>query len=394
MTINLANDTLGSRFEERCKMSLNAGSYRVSDLSRGMTLRNASENRRLAGHLQHLDLQLQQNLVNMQAEILDLKQSRKGMLPARHQRPKGSFGRTVGDPRQSKSRQDRSGPRMVSPLTIQGSSKEFSKPFLPQISTKNTALVVKRDFGIETRPNSSSSPAGSRRTRGLSSDNDLSSSSLYRPKSSPNLVAKLERSKATSQPRPDLGRGTNVQPLENSDEKLVSRSSDEFSNTSLELNDRVSDFLKRPNTRSGERGKREENEPKKEGSDAIPTINIEDQSEPCDWELEANSEEENQGAHEHDHGFLSDEELFRNSLLLRADRDDGLTRSMPDLSSLGFMDFNEVIDQRLRKLQEELPSKEEMRKIRYLRFRDEPTPPPLLSVFNKGSVGEMDKIDE
>ena len=123
-------------------MSLNAGSYRVSDLSRGMTLRNASENRRLAGHLQHLDLQLQQNLVNMQAEILDLKQSRKGMLPARHQRPKGSFGRTVGDPRQSKSRQDRSGPRMVSPLTIQGSSKEFSKPFLPQISTKNTALVV------------------------------------------------------------------------------------------------------------------------------------------------------------------------------------------------------------------------------------------------------------
>ena len=237
-------------------MSLNAGSYRVSDLSRGMTLRNASENRRLAGHLQHLDLQLQQNLVNMQAEILDLKQSRKGMLPARHQRPKGSFGRTVGDPRQSKSRQDRSRPRMVSPLTIQGSSKEFSKPFLPQISTKNTALVVKRDFGIETRPNSSSSPAGSRRTRGLSSDNDLSSSNLYRPKSSPNLVAKLERSKATSQPRPDLGRGTNVQPLENSDEKLVSRSSDEFSTTSLELNDRVSDFLKRPNTASEENGKK------------------------------------------------------------------------------------------------------------------------------------------
>ena len=91
---------------------------------------------------------------------------------------------------------------------------------------------------------------------------------------------------------------------------------------------------------------------------------------------------------------MSEEELFRNSLLLRADRDDGLTRSMPDLSSLGFMDFNGVIDQRLRKLQEELPSKEEMRKIRYLRFRDEPTPPPLLSVFNKGSVGEMDKIDE
>lgn len=91
---------------------------------------------------------------------------------------------------------------------------------------------------------------------------------------------------------------------------------------------------------------------------------------------------------------MSDEELFRNSLLLRADRDDGLSRSMPDLSSLGFMDFNEVIDQRLRKLQEELPSKEEMRKVRYLRFRDEPTPPSLLSVFNKGSVGELDKIDE
>lgn len=393
MTINLANDTLEVDLKNS-KMSLNAGGYRASDLSRGMTLRNASENRRLAGHLQHLDLQLQQNLVNMQAEILDLKQSRKGTLVARHQRPKGSFGRTVGNPRQGKDRQNRSGSRLVSPLTIQGNSKEISQPFLPQISTKNRALVSKQDFGVETRLNSSNSRAGSRRARELSSDNYLLSSNLYRPKSSPNLNENPERSKDTNRPCPDSSRGTKFRPLEKSYKKLVSQSSDELSTTSLELNDRVSDFLKRPNTRLGEQGINEENGLKQTGSDAIPTINIEDQSEPCEWELEANSEAENQGAYENDERFLSDEELFRNSLLLRADRDDGLSRSMPDLSSLGFMDFNEVIDQRLRKLQEELPSKEEMRKVRYLRFRDEPTPPSLLSVFNKGSVGELDKIDE
>ncbi|PFX23854.1 hypothetical protein AWC38_SpisGene11569 [Stylophora pistillata] len=351
-------------------MSLNAGGYRASDLSREMTLRNASENRRLAGHLQHLDLQLQQNLVNMQAEILDLKQSRKGTLVARHQRPKGSFGRTVRNPRQGKDRQNRSGSRLVSPLTIQGNSKEISQPFLPQISTENRALVGKQDFGVETRLNSSNSRAGSRRARELSSDNYLLSSNLYRPKSSPNLNENPERSKDTNRPCPDSSRGTKFRPLEKSYKKL------------------------RPNTRLGEQGINEENGLKQTGSDAIPTINIEDQSEPCEWELEANSKAENQGAYENDEGFLSDEELFRNSLLLRADRDDGLSRSMPDLSSLGFMDFNEVIDQRLRKLQEELPSKEEMRKVRYLRFRDEPTPPSLLSVFNKGSVGELDKIDE
>ena len=53
----------------------NMGLVRSSDLSRGITLRNASENRRLVGHLQHLDLQLHSNLVNLQAEISELRLS-------------------------------------------------------------------------------------------------------------------------------------------------------------------------------------------------------------------------------------------------------------------------------------------------------------------------------
>ena len=381
--------------KKNCKMSLNASGYRTSDLSRGMTLRNASENRRLAGHLQHLDLQLHQNLVNLQAEIMDLRLSRNGMLPSRHQRPKAALGKTFNDPRQAKGRHTRPGSRIILPLAVQGSSKEISKPFLPQISPKHTALVSKREDGVETSPTSWRSPPGCRRVLELSSDNHLSTSNLYRPKSSPSLSTKSEHSKATSRQFPDAARGTKARPLEKVEKKLLSRSFDDLLSTpSVELNDRVSDFLSRPNTSSGERGKEGKNELRRTGSDLIPAINIEDQSDPNDGEHEANPNEENKDADENDKGFLMDEELFRNSLLLKASRDDGLSRSMPDLSSLGFMDFNEVIDQRLRKLQEEIPSEEEMRKIRYLRFRDEPAPLPLLSVFDKGSVEELDKIDE
>lgn len=56
----------------------------------------------------------------------------------------------------------------------------------------------------------------------------------------------------------------------------MSWSFDEFLNILLEFNDCVSDFLKRFNMRLGEWGKWEENELKKEGSDVILMINIED----------------------------------------------------------------------------------------------------------------------
>ncbi|KAL9971019.1 hypothetical protein ACROYT_G023496 [Oculina patagonica] len=373
-----------------------SGGYRTSDLSRGMTLRNASENRRLVGHLQHLDLQLHQNLVNLQAEIVDLKLARNGMSHYRQQRPKTTVGKTFSDPRLVKDRQLRPGTK-ISPLAVKGSSKEISKPFLPQISPKQTALVSKRVEGVETRPNSSRHPASSRRLRELSTDsaNLLSTnttSNLYRPKSTPNLCispTKSESSAASSIPISDPVGGRRVRSLDKADKTLRSRSSEDLSQPSLELSDRVSDFLKRPNTSSGERIKEAENELKRSESDVIPTINIEVQEE----EIEANLEEGKEAA-EDDKGYMLDEELFRNSLLLKASRDDGLSRSMPDLSSLGFMDFNEVIDQRLRKLQEEIPSEEEMRKIRYLRFRDEPAPLPILSVFEKESTPELDKIDE
>ena len=374
-------------------MSQYAGGYPTSDLSRGMTLRNASESRRLVGHLQHLDLQLHQNLVNMQAEIMHLKLSRNGMQHSRPRRPKTTtMGKTLSDPRHVQDGQLRSAVR-ISPLAVQGKKREISKPFLPQISTKQTALVGKQAESVEARPNSSRQPASPRRLREISTGG----ANLYRPKSTPDLCispAKSESRPATIKPMSDSGDGGSTRSLDKTTSR--SRSSEvisQISQPSLELRDRVTDFLKRPNTSSGERIKEKENEQKQFEKCLVPTINIEDQEQP-NGEIEENPDDSTQAVNEDDKAYLLDEELFRNSLLLKASRDDGLSRSMPDLSSLGFMDFNEVIDQRLRKVKEEMPSEEEMRKIRYLRFRDEPAPLPILSVFEKENIQELDKINE
>ena len=383
-------------------MSQYAGGYPTSDLSRGMTLRNASENRRLVGHLQHLDLQLHQNLVNMQAEIMHLKLSRNGMQHSLQWRPRTTMGKTLSDPRHVQDGQLRSAVR-ISPLAVQGKKREISKPFLPQISTKQTALVGKQAEVVETRPNSSRQPASPRRLRELSTDgaNPLSTNTtignLYRPKSTPDLCispAKSESRPATIKPMSDSVDGGSTRSLEKT--TLESRSSEvisQISQPSLELRNRVTDFLKRPNTSSGERIKEKENEQKQSEKCVVPTINIEDEGQ-SNEEIEENPDDSTQAVSEGDKAHLLDEELFRNSLLLKASRDDGISRSMPDLSSLGFMDFNEVIDQRLRKVKEEMPAEEEMRKIRYLRFRDEPAPLSILSVFEKDNIQELDKINE
>ena len=371
-------------------MSQYTGGYPSSDLSRGMTLRNASENRRLVGHLQHLDLQLHQNLVNMQAEIMHLKLSRNGTQHSRQRRPNTMFGKNLGDPRHEQDRQLRSAVR-ISPLAVQGSKREVSKPFLPQISTKQTALVGKRAEGVETRPNSSRHPASPRRLRELPTN---TTSNLYRPRSTPDLCispAKSESRPATSKLMSDsVADGGSTPSLDKTTSR--SRSSEIISQPSLDLRDRVTDFLKRPNTSSGERIKEAQNEQKQSEKCVVPTINVEDQEQPNE-EIEEN-DECTQAVNEGDKPCLLDEEVFRNSLLLKASRDDNFSRSLPDLSSLGFMDFNDVIDQRLRKVKEEIPSEEEMRKIRYLRFRDEPAPLPILSVFEKENVQEVDKINE
>lgn len=380
-------------------MSQYASGYPTSDLSREMTLRNASENRRLMGHLHHLDLQLHQNLVNMQADIMNLKLSRNRMLYSRQRRPNTTIGKPLSDPRQVQDGQLRSAVR-ISPLAVQGSKKEISKPFLPQISTKQTALVSKRTAVAETRSNSSRSPTIPRRLRELSTDGtDLLSTNtthnLYRPKSTPDLCispAKSESSPATSNGMSNSADGgRSARSLDKSTSR--SRSSEVISQPPLELSDRVTDFLKRPNTSLGERDKEAENELKQsEEKCVVPTITVEDQEESS--EIEENPDDSIQAVNEDNKTYLLDEELFRNSLLLKASRDDGFSRSMPDLSNLGFMDFNEVIDQRLRKVKEEIPSEEEMRKIRYLRFRDEPAPLPVLSVFEKENIQELDKINE
>lgn len=247
--------------KKKYKMSQYAGGYPTSDLSRGMTLRNASENRRLVGHLQHLDLQLHQNLVNMQAEIMQLKLSRNGMQHSRPRRPKTTMGKTLSDPRHVQDGQLRSAVR-ISPLAVQGRKREISKPFLPQISTKQTALVGKQAESVETRPNSSrqpASPASPRRLRELSSDGanllstNTTTGNLYRPRSTPDLSispAKSESRPATSKLMSDSVDGGSTRSLDKTTSR--SRSSEVISaQPSLELSDRVTDFLKRPNTSSG-----------------------------------------------------------------------------------------------------------------------------------------------
>lgn len=372
------------------ELSQNVGMVRSSDLTREMTLRNASENRRLVGHLQHLDLQLRNNLVNLQAEIAELKLSHC------RQRPKTSnllgktpVGKSWSDPRCASERQIRSQSPGISPLAVQGSSSQLSsKPFLPQISTRHTPLVGKRMESVET-PHPPQSPKSARRHRNASKiiTSHLSTSTstnLYRPKSSPNLrtISPLEEPNSNTTTCQSI-------PVEDGSQSL---SSGDLRVTPLELHDRVSDFLKRPNTSSSKREKAETRELKRTSNDVIPTINIEQEEMEEAGETGASSAE---NTNDENQTFFTDEELFRNSLLLKASRDDGLSSSMPDLSSLGFMDFNEVIDQRLRKVKEEIPSKKEMRKIRYLRFRDEPAPLPLKEIFAKENHPEhLDKIDE
>ena len=375
----------------------NMGLVRSSDLSRGITLRNASENRRLVGHLQHLDLQLHSNLVNLQAEISELRLSQY-----RH-RPKTTAGKTAirktwSDPRQRQisNRQFQNPSGRISPLVVQGQSKEISsKPFLPQIDAHRTALVGKQADG-HVRPNSPKSPSCGRRFRAVpKSVSHLSTgakSNLYRPNSSPNLSSTSSVYVGASGSVPHGDDTRQIHPSRKAS-GMSSKSSDDLSASPSELANRVSDFLKRPNTSSGDRMEREKHDKLTHAvSDEIPTIKIEQEEEVHDDELNAESaDNENQP-------FLIDEELFRNSLLLKASRDDGLSHSMPELASLGFMDFNEVIDQRLRKLQEEIPSEAEMRKIRYLRFRDEPAALHIKDIFEKENHQKpekhLDKIDE
>ena len=60
---------------KKSELAQYAGLVRQSDLSREITLRNANAHRRLEGELKHLDEQLHQRLVTVQADIADLKLS-------------------------------------------------------------------------------------------------------------------------------------------------------------------------------------------------------------------------------------------------------------------------------------------------------------------------------
>ena len=352
-----------------------------SDMTREMTLRNASENRRLVGHLQHLDLQLHQNLVSLQAEIMDLKLSKLKQRPKTSQFGKLQLAATMSDPRQVRvPRRHQQSTSKNSPIQGRRSNTPQS-PFLPQISPALTGLVGKR---VERHENPK--VVNSRRIVNPSNANvsHLSATTnLYKPKSTPDLRSSSAESKVhiPSPPKGKLRSGG-----EQAANEPKNQSWDEISPTAIQ-SERVVDLLQSSNTsyrnHKGDDAEGISNSTHP-ANELIPTINIEQSGDKQTDETTADDE----------NGFLTDEELFRNSLLLKASRDDGFSSSMPDLRSLGFMDFNEVIDDRLRKLHEELPSEDEMRNIRYLRFRDEPAPPSILTVFEKDNHVELEKINE
>ena len=376
---------------------------RSSDLTRGMTLRNAGEHRRLEGHIKTLDAQLRQNLVSLQAEIMEVKSSpyagrrSRGRSPARQ----GNFAPGKLHPRAPEQQREATNcavngnqrfQKNALPQ-IQVSSKESvscsNRSFLPQINTADSWLVSQRSpetlSPVTRRRARSPDPAI---TRHLLATPHVSN--LYKPRSSPNIAS------ASTQDYPSSGllqrsRRKQGRPFEQGDQ---AQERPEILQTRVKPTGKEEYFKKQPS------GSSLEDVAKGNVQESAAFSEVESQ-EACKQESHSGSQKEDSAGdgakgeeEELERHLLYDEALFRNSLLLKASRDDGLSSSLPDLKSLGFMDFNEVIDQRLRQVQDEIPSKEEMRKIRYLRFPDEPLPPNILSVFEKENPTPVDKDEQ
>lgn len=370
---------------------------RTSDTGKDITLRNASEHKRLEGHLKHLDLQLRSKLVTMQAEIMELKASQYEQAKKHKKRvPRlidsrdransdGRLHQRRGRPRTFTTDQSLSYPNNSPSVPLAGipdqkERKEKIELVLPEINTKQTSLVG----------NSTKSPASDRysfpsrsdsfkkktKSGGLSPvDNVLlnipSPSFIYRPNSLPDLsrLGSSNHGGGGVSPRsarrvqftiPESKPGqSNAVPPDNCKETEKDNSS--FSEPQNTLAERINDFINQTETTK---------------IDAV----TEDLETPVIEVSEAEKDGKEDVAKD-----IDENDVFYNSMLAKASMENGLENA-PDLASLGFMDFNDVIDKRLKQTQEELPSEDEMRKIRYIRWRREAPQLDLVkTVFEKNS---------
>ncbi|EDO40356.1 predicted protein [Nematostella vectensis] len=330
---------------------------RGSDTGKDIALRNSGENRRLKGQLQEYDSQLYRNVVSLQAEIMELKASPYGKSKAARLRSaqqqallrqdRERRGLIKQDALEVSSTIDSLGlsprmPRRNKPKSKQIKSSSSGELILPEINPSYTGLVAKG--AGETR-------------RSLVPTRELLAPELrqHRHKSLPDITDLSPR----------MRRRMDEKKLIDSFQKKEESALPTGRNAKQLLNNRVKEFINSPQT-------------------SLDKIII---TPPCNEETKET--EELSTKPEQGEGLSEDElALFHNSLLLKTNSYLSLSSSMPDLAKIGFMDFNEVIDKRLKMCQEEPPSEEEMRKIRYLRLRDEPKEADILSVFEKESSSQ------
>lgn len=394
-----------------------SGLIRKSDLSREMTMRNANAHRRLEGQLKNLDGQLRQRLVSVQSDIVDLKLSScsggtyRKTSPATVRRSQGQSSSGTPDSNASGLKikhgpNTRKLPRQLPSINIQSntdgdsgslSQTHQSPPNSSSSPGKESQVTTQSFYSLhgQSRPSTS---LDSRRDDSLEGKknncrNSLSvSTNLYRPNSSPDLRSCSDLDGRAS---PSFRR-RKLPPIER--RGSVHKVQPHY-NSHSNLSERVKDFIKRPNTSSGERESiftdgSQLSSSKYAVNEETPALladcnDKESMTEHKDEENQRKSSDEtDEASRDKEKSFtLSDDDLFLNSNLLKAYSDAPLSSaSMPDLTSLGFMDYNEVIDKRLRDLQEwqhNPPTEEEMKKIKYLRLRNQPQTPDILSVFDK-----------
>ncbi|XP_031556833.1 uncharacterized protein LOC116293532 [Actinia tenebrosa] len=367
-----------------------------SDTGKDITLRNASEHKRLEGHLKHLDHQLRSKLVSMQAEIMELKASQYGLVKKEKKRSlrllesrdransEGRLHQRRGRPRTLTTDQLPNGPSVHMSTTNIPDQKADSQNelVLPEINIKQSSLVGNTTRSSASDRNSFPSDSSKKKKKhgGLSPvDNDLlnipSPSSIYRPNSLPDLSRlgsnshgvggvspRSARRVKFTLPVSKPGQSDNAMSTDNYKEPVKENAApSEPQNT---LAERINDFINQKETTT-------------ENLES-PAIEV--------TEVGGNdTQDANTNVNEND--------VFYNSMLAKASMENGL-ESAPDLASLGFMDFNDVIDKRLKQTQEELPSEDEMRKVRYLRWRHEvPQLDLVKTVFEKGKDLDIDGLN-
>jgi len=348
---------------KKFEVSLQVGLIRHSDIGKEMTMRNANEHRRLVSHLKHLDSQLHNKLVSMDAEMMELRSSqynmRKSISPQlceSRERANSDCGDQMRRDLALFRRSTTPSPyRNQRPRTQSYTSRNL---VLPEINLENTSLVSRSASELSSRRGSDldrpHSPTKQRQFLQIPS-----SVLLQRPSSLPDLRdvdGKCHLSPKTA--RQALQSAKTQQYYPEKQNKMSGKSQENLRNSSDDIN-----------VSKGGQHVGDENTDNRQL--IVPKIKCENS--------DNNDDNTSDGSPVHD--------LFLNSMLTKAtyaDDDESELMEAPDLASLGFMDFNDVIDKRLQQLQDEPPDEAEMRKVTYLRWREKESEIDLVKeVFKK-----------